>query len=363
MNNLISIFIKELILFIIMSGGNIALLFFGIHYQENMYINSNAKYPHRIDFRYYVKNIREKFIDYFKQFYNIDIFVSTNESPIQNEVLQIYQPKKYSFYNQRGRNTKIKKGLQLIIEYMKEKGILYNAIAIMRFDIYFLKNFLLNQNMYMNKLNLVSILEQNNMVDDNFYLFPISYLYNMYEIFCTCTDKTTLEAHSLKKIFDKYFKINYICNEHTFVAKLSFYKLRYFCDIDFIINSGKLQENLTYYSKFNNSSLFINNNDIYFEKLNYNPCHWCWIGYNIEEEGKYNLSFDIKSDTWISGFPFIKTHNPVLLYDCEDIIQNQWKHISININVESNYELLVIIFDDFISKINIVLKNIQIIRI
>lgn len=346
-----------------MSGGNIALLFFGIHYQENMYINSNINYPHRIDFRYYVKNIREKFIDYFKQFYNMDIFLSTNESSIQNELIQTYQSKKYSFNNQRGRNTKIKRGLQLIIEYMKERGIVYNAIAIIRFDIYFLKNFVINQNIYMNKLNLVSILEQNHLIDDNFYLFPINYLYNMYEIFCTCTDIKKEEAHYLKKLFDKYFKVNYICNENKFVSKLSFYKLRYFCDIDFIVNNGTLQENLTYYSRFNNSSLFINNNDIYFEKLNYNTCHWCWIGYNIEGEGMYNLSFDIKSDKLITGYPFIKTHNPVFLHDCGDIVPNQWKHVDININIQSNYELLVFIFDDFKNIINIVLKNVKINRI
>lgn len=347
---------------IIMSGGNIALLFFGIHYQENMYINSKLSYPHRIDFNYYVRNIQEKFINYFKQFYNIDIFISSNESSQQNNLIKTYQPKKYYLSNSNGRNSKIKKGLQLIIEYMKEKRIMYNAIAIIRLDIYFMKNFVLNQNIFMNKLNLVSILEQEHLIDDNFYLFPINYLYNMYEIFCTCTDRTKDEAHHLKRLFDKYFKINYICNENTFVENLSFFKLRYFCEIDFIVNNGMLQENLTYYSKFNNSSIFINNNDIYFTKNNNITSHWCWIGYNIAETGVYNLSFDIKSDKPITHFNFIKTHNPIRFYECYDIYRNQWKHINIKINIQSNNELLVFIFDDFRDSINIVLKNVKIDR-
>ena len=76
------------------------------------------------------------------------------------------------------------------------------------------------------ELNLVSILENNNLTDDNFHLYPIKYYYSFYNIInkeLPMNINNILIFHSLLDKFRERFEINYLCNENTCVPNLSFF--------------------------------------------------------------------------------------------------------------------------------------------
>ena len=61
----------------------------------------------------------------------------------------------------------------MMFEYMKKMNTSYDYVILTRLDIYFMKDFL---NIDFTKLNLVSVLQDNNVCDDNFYLIPKKYI-------------------------------------------------------------------------------------------------------------------------------------------------------------------------------------------
>ena len=210
---------------IINSSKNMALLFFGLHYYENYLHFTNVKYT--IDFRSYVDNIKSKLIDYFKTRFKIDTFICTNDSKIKNELIKTYQPKNIFFSNEISKNVKIIKVFQMMFEYMKKMNTSYDYVILTRLDIYFMKDFL---NIDFTKLNLVSVLQDNNVCDDNFYLIPKKYIPLFYTTLLL-TIRTNPEnrgiLHTLKNTFEKTMKVHYLCNEKCCVSKLSFFKLIY----------------------------------------------------------------------------------------------------------------------------------------
>ena len=214
---------------IIDSYKNMALLFFGLHYYENYLHFTNLN--HTIDFRLYVDNIKSKLIDYFKTKFEIDTFICTNDSKIKNELIEAYQPKDIFFSNEISKNVKIIKVFQMMFEYMKKMKKGYEYVILTRLDIYFMKDFL---NIDFTKLNLVSILENNNYCDDNFYLIPKKYIPLFYTTLLL-TIRNSPEnrgiLHTLKNVFERIMPVHYLCNENRSVNKLSFFKLRYLLNI------------------------------------------------------------------------------------------------------------------------------------
>jgi SNF2 family DNA or RNA helicase len=73
------------------------------------------------------------------------------------------------------------------------------------------------------KLNIFSILERDDLICDNFYLFPGNMLQKMIEIF-KLANNDKMFGHFIKK---KLGEINFIRNEYTKVALLTSYKLHY----------------------------------------------------------------------------------------------------------------------------------------
>ena len=342
-------------------GKNIAILLFGISYDNN-YINGKVRKHYLVDARHYFKNFNEIVITYFKnKGYNIDIFLSTNQSIIKDDLLKIYNPVSWYFDKINiGRNKKIKIGLEMIINNDKET---YDLILVTRFDIFYKFSF---QDSYFdfNKLNLVSILEKSHLIDDNFYLFPNKYLLKFYEIFCGCKDNYKEEAHNLKNVFDKNFEINYIQNQYTTVENLNFFKLRNYYDIDFIMNcKNHFSNNVYYFSKNNSSKIMIDELEdiIYFSKIEQKMIDFAWFGYNLDSPGKYNLNFEIYSDKELNNYDFIKIHNPVKFLKNEDnlLIINKWNKVEINFVIKSKNDLLCFIFDRFNGVINVKFKNIK----
>ena len=177
--------------------------------------------------------------------------------------------------------------METVKKYQIDNNIKYDNIILSRLDIFFRKKFSKN-NINYDKLNIISILENSNVICDNFYMLPIKY----FCIFIKIINKNlNNNFHFLKNNFDKYFKINYICNDYTDVEKLSFYVLRKPSNlvINLLYNKDKKIYNIN-----NECYLEFNNNITKFNKLVNKKTIYSWFGYYLEP-GNYNLSFVLEN--------------------------------------------------------------------
>lgn len=340
----------------------LAVALTGIHYFQNYDHFTNSKY--NINFKKYVRNIKIKIYNFFEKKYNIDTFIVTNPSIYQEELISIYNPVKYIINETFDHTIKKINSLEMILEYSNSNNKKYHLILVTRFDIYFLKDF---TNIDPNKFNIISTLEKPHLWDDNVYIFPFHYLSlfleNLKKLYDSFLAKRMV-CHNIKHLLDKLMLIHYIDNENVCVDKLSFFKLRYFDNILLIINKHLFSENIEYFSKNNACSIVIfNENCILFKKMDNRFSPFCWVGYNMETVGKFLLTFDVYSNFTIENYGFIKLHNPVIFLKIDKINENEWKKISIEINIKNENDLLLFIFDDFLEKINIQINNIEIIHI
>ena len=335
-------------------SGNIAILFFGLHY-SHIDGHFQLNYHHVIDYRHYRKNIKERLINNFNM-YNIDIYTCTNQSHIEHEFINDYNLRQYIFDNNSGkRNIKIIRGLELILN----SGIHYDYIIITRPDIYFMEN-ITPDNIDLNKLNLVSVLEHDHLVDDNLYILPHRYLHKFYEIYSKFRDEQQLESHFLKWDFQNNFEVNYLKNEYTYVPNLSFYKLRYYCNILFTLNKNDFDKDVFYHSIYDNCVMIIQGDSINLHKVRNYVCEYCWCGINLSR-GFYNLSFDVITDKDINQLNFLKLHKPVRYIDKnQHIPQHEWVRINISFEVTEDEDLFIWILDDFPDKLSFTIRDIKI---
>ena len=191
-----------------------AVLLVGLHYQPQHHSNQYGYVD--VDFRRYVDNIKQHVQDPFTE-YTIDFFICTNHSSFEKE-LNVYNPVKTSFIDDPGHTYRLKKykGLCDILD----SNVNYDIICMTRFDIYFMEPFQVD----ISKLNIFSILEHNDVICDNFYLFPGKMLRSMIEIF-NKREHASNADHFLKNVFEASFEVNYIKNERVFVRDLTSYKL------------------------------------------------------------------------------------------------------------------------------------------
>ena len=341
-----------------------ALLFFGIHYLENM--NHWKGAIKNIDFSLYYKNINDKLIEYFSKKFEIDIFFCTNRSKKLNKLIECYKPKRYYLVDNDvnhiiSKNKKVLKALECCINYQKDNRILYDNIILTRFDILFEKTF---SGIDYNKLNLVSILEYKFSICDNFYLFPQKYLEQFYSIFKTYK-KTN--SHVFKVLFEKTMDINYICNEETDINSLSFYSLHKFDDDKknlLILNENNFKEDEVYYNINKKCKLEINCGVIKFTKLKGKYIN-IWFGYNLEP-GNYKLSFKIKGKKIINpdnGIG-IKIHNPIKIYN--DFLKNinEKEFIDVKLDICTKRDsLCIFIFDNYYNRVELFVRDINFNRV
>ena len=98
-----------------------AVLLSGLNYID---INDRTiqSYSKSLDSRQYTRNIKKYIYEFFREKgYEIDTFISTNESPIAKEVLESYNALRYSFipHTEDRRISKTIEVLRLLIYYMK----------------------------------------------------------------------------------------------------------------------------------------------------------------------------------------------------------------------------------------------------
>ena len=209
----------------------LALIYFGISYLENYY-NKTINKIYNIDYKKQQQNHIDFIHRYFKKLnYDIDIFISTNEENNYNKnILHEYNAKdiKYCCNDDTNnaaisRNIKVKNGIEMCLNYANKNNINYNHVLLTRFDIEFKINFI-NSNINLKKLNIVSLLEKENFICDNFYLLP----FNLLEKYLVLVNENIEKIHHyIKCKYENLCEINFIYNQPgRRISQLDFYKLK-----------------------------------------------------------------------------------------------------------------------------------------
>ena len=209
-------------------GKKLALLLFGISSKVE-HFHQWSKGNVKIDYKKSVENYKTFIFEYFENLgYEIDVFFATNEmdDDEKEKLLEIYKPVDYVFtkHNENWRNGRNEKFRNVIDLCVKHKNNNYDHVLITRFDLQFQKKFQ-ESDIQFEKFNLVSMLERDKLVCDNFYFFPIRMLDCFSEI---CHYWDWRRFHDIIYQLEKRLGINsihYILNEHTWVKNLSFYKI------------------------------------------------------------------------------------------------------------------------------------------
>ena len=335
---------------------NMAICITGLHWEEN-YKNPFREHKIKIDYNKYVKNIKTKIYKYFEKDYNLDTFICTQQTNMVDNLIKTYNPILCVFENKNHCFKKLKV-LKTVQEQINNSGKNYDLVLLTRFDIYLLDDFT-PTNININKFNIVSILEHENVCDDNLFIFPIPYLKPLTMFFENqlLINSNPDAIHYMKNSFEKQFDIHYIKNEFVKVAQLSFYKLHFFENNSFMLNY-LYTDNCPYYSPKYNCEFIIKNETYKFTKLISEPTDFCWLGINLDKIGIYHISFEIYSDKEIN-IEFIKLHKPSRFYKTNSINKSVWTTIDIYIETKEIDDLLCFIFDEFPETIQILFKNIS----
>jgi len=348
----------------------IAVILSGLHYKPK---HNSFFFTKDIDFRLHETNIKEKIFNYFGKDKKINTFIATNDSPILDELKKTYDPVKL-ITTDKPRNPKLCMALKSAIDYRDENKIEYDMVVFTRFDIMY--NITFNENnIKKDKLNIISVLEYDAVICDNFYAFPGKFLDKFYEIYMNAHELgrkyCSIVQHGLRYIFEQTFPVNYVLNERRGVGGLSSYKINF---IENKKSNGKQlidnfeKKNLCHYNIGKNSYVFNGNDGImYFSKTVKDKCPGAWFGYRLKEAGKYEMSFEIMTECKMKrAFNVgIKLHNPSIVYDdfMKDIKCGEWSNIKIELDVKNNNDLLIFIVDGYDGYYFARFKNIMIKKI
>jgi hypothetical protein len=314
----------------------VAILFFGSHYDEK-WKSSNTDYSYVLDFRQYMTNIKKKLFGFFEEC-AVDVFISSSESKMSGEFVEAYNAKSYNFTSNHRyrRNWKIRNVLELLISHISKTKTHYDLIVITRPDIYFVGDFKAITIDY-DKLNILSMLEDERLIDDNLYMFPQKYLKVFYDI-SVIRAFSSGQGHTLLKSFKKFCDINFMQNEKTWIHNLSFYKLRHFINHPFIINKLDYTSNVTY-EKIG-ASIFLSDNKILFRKTINERTGDATIGFVVKNIGTHQVSAEITSDIDINENFTLHSEN-----ETHNINLTQGQKLNINVSITTNKENEVIYFD------------------
>ena len=208
----------------------LAVLLHGISLNP-YYIDEGSKY--NIDYKNSYENYKQFIFEFFSnKGYNIDVYFTTNilDDKNKKEICEKYKPIRTNYIEDIKSNTtnyhilNNNNKLYDVINLCLESEFTYDLILITRFDLLFKKEFE-KSNIQLDKFNLVSILEQNDYVCNNFYLFPYKYLRVFSNIITNNLNKNLKFVQ--QELYDNVNigSINYILNENTDINNLSFYKI------------------------------------------------------------------------------------------------------------------------------------------
>ncbi len=243
----------------------LAIGLFGIHYNES-YFHFHGRY-NKIDFRDSLQNYKEYIINYYSKLgYEIDFFISSYESDMQNILLNSYPAKKFLFtkYTKNKidsyipRNKRISELMNMILDYQTENNINYDLFIITRFDLKFKIPLIFTPD----KVIIAFWLLNNKTSDDNIYIFEQKYLLQM------------------KKLFDETLKIishytSYTWNKYIGLDNLStLHKNKFNVEVNSVFrivrNLGIMKKPSYFYVQNKNSNKFQNNHFFISHKNNPN---------------------------------------------------------------------------------------------
>ena len=207
---------------------NLAILLFGISYQEK-FRHYNNKYVN-VSWEISINNYKQYIFSFFEQKYNIDYFFCTNDV-IENKrqkLLYDFNPKNHQFVSDAEckkhckfpRNYRLKKVVEMCLDASKS----YEMILITRFDLLFQIAFQW-ENIDLQNFNLITTLDTNDLICDNFYLLPQKFLKSFLEIINKKKDENK-NFHCIKKDIEDICPINFINQEKepTPCLQISFYR-------------------------------------------------------------------------------------------------------------------------------------------
>jgi hypothetical protein len=340
-----------------MPGKKMAVVLSGLHYQEN-YLHFSGEAV-KIDFEMYTKNIKKKIYEHFSNSYKIDTFICTNQSSKVSDLLRTYKLVRYAFEAGDAFQKRVK-ALQLLVDYIKTSKTRYELVLLTRFDIYFMRQFT-RENLDLRKFNMVSVLEQKHLCDDNLFVFPIQYLLLFHKLLQhrLTFPYNTLAMHNMKEAFEKNMEVNYICNEPGLVRQLSFFKLRYFEDIELVLNRHLFTERVAYYSKEKSCSIVIDNNIVHFNKHSEKVCEDTWFGYDLLQSRSYLLRFQVHSSVDLSDFDFLHFQKSKQVVKVSSTVKAaQWETVEVKIDVGED-PLLAFNFENFPGLMNVVFRDVN----
>lgn len=210
----------------------LCLLLYGISFNEN-YHNYYYNKDFVIDYRESVENYKKIIYKYFEDVgYEIDVYFCTNSSSdiIHNSLIQDFDPVGFYFMNKESEeslpdytNNVIQKNFKIktVLELVKESTNDYDLCLLTRFDLHF--NISFSQVTFdFEKINLVSFLEKDEYICDNFYLFPFKYLDDMIDLVDNCMG---ISFHYIYKRLNEISDIHMIYNQHRKIVDLDFYNI------------------------------------------------------------------------------------------------------------------------------------------
>ena len=205
----------------------LALILFGLsyckEYDRNEKYNGRKKGIFLVDYRKSIENYKKYIFNHFSKLgYEIDVFICTNNSSKEQNVLDDFKPKSYLFVGDSfdnidhedrnirrylSRNTKVINATKLCLEYSEKNNIKYKHVLITRFDLLFKRKF---NDINYDKFNISFSLNKENdnkKICDNFYFLPFNMLNKFYKILKLSKFESTHNIYPLikKKIENIHF--------------------------------------------------------------------------------------------------------------------------------------------------------------
>jgi hypothetical protein len=255
-------------------------------------------------------------------------------------------------------NLKRITALKLLREHMHTTNTHYNLVAMTRFDIYFVKEFT-QHNISHSSFNMISSLEHSQVADDNFYLFPIAFLPQFFNLVVRKYRKTDprnihMLFHEIRLKLEELFPVHYVLDEKVSVRELSFFKLHFFDSVCLMPQKYLLTPNVWYISPMKTAKMMLSaaGTELTFKKMAKKKCINAWIGYEIPQQGNWVVSFSMSVSAELVHFPFLKLHNPVrFLTTPQHIPANTWTDIRCEFECPHSHDLMCLIFDALESQI------------
>lgn len=233
----------------------LAICLFGMSYRDPKPHWGGAVYS--IDARPCKYNHDKYIASYFKNIgYEIDYYLSTNESEKSEWFKTQYNPVYANFDDQNNENSdRVNVGRQVrnsrllnVLNGCFQSGIEYDMVIAMRFDMLICKT-LDTWSIDFDHFNVMSFLERpkRKLIDDNIYVFNGRCLNAFIKVICQNVNKN---HHELYHAFAKEFQINLMYNECARVDHLTSFKIL-----------RTLPDGTTYIS-MNNKNVAINVNQI-----------------------------------------------------------------------------------------------------